>query len=384
MLRHNRPRLRLSAVSTVLVLQVVSANALDVDRVLTDARGKVVHLMVNGDVAQGENFKRPIHGSGVVVRTSSTDPGNQFRILTAGHVVKDDNSWARLGTRPDRDVYITTEQSIGAVQLQPVTGVLVNGQMDIAQVVAGPRTAYYAELLAASLEKDQQYVVVSWGLDSTKPRIAEHATAKVATIVGPDQTDPTLVRLRADLVPTESGSPLLDGNGAVVAIVVMREESGGNSSTALALPVRQAWDWIEGVKRQPVREPRPQQLNALVTPPISPSALRNLCVFLGKSSALARDVIRPPDAPFGRELLQAVVRNPNSAIGRSLSVTPEAGAINIRSRCPDIQEGKAYYGSIVSVLDRTAAINLRQVLPLRYLDDDFFWGTISEISIRRQ
>jgi hypothetical protein len=363
--------------------RVVAADALDADRVLSDARGKVVHLMVRGQKAPGEIFDPPIHGSGVVIRTSSADLSKRFRILTAGHVVKDDKSWARLGIRPDRDVFVTTEEGIGAVELRPITGVIVNGRMDIAQVVAGPLTRYSAELRPTSLIKGQQYVVVSWGLDA-RQRVAEQATAKLATIIGPDQTDPALVRLSANLVQTESGSPILDNDGAVVAIVVMREEVGSNSSSALALPVSQARDWIEGVKNDPVREPPPQQLEAMLRPAV-PFNLSNasLCVFLGKSSALARADIRPPDAPFGRQLLQTILRNPNAALGRSLNITPEAGAINVRSRCPDVQEGKAYYGSVVSVLNPTATISLRQILPLRYLDDDFFWGIISEISLGR-
>src|SRR5207249_3139356 len=144
-----------------------------------------------------------------------------------------------------------------------------------------------------------------------------------------------------------------------------------------------------GVKRNPVPEP-PRELLSWgygygygsrrwpkgkdLGPVYLPS--KTLCVFLGKSSTLAQADVRASDAPFGREVLQTILRNPNALLRRRLSITREAGAVNIRSRCPDVQDGKAYYGSIVSLLDSAWSIKLRNVLPLRYHDDNFFWGVI--------
>src|ERR1700732_3720446 len=127
------------------------SETIDLDKILAQAQGKVVHLRVVGTEAPGEKFDQPIHGSGVLVKTDSADPKRRFRILTAGHVVKPDSSWAPLGTRVNRDVYVIAEYGPGALEFRPVTGVVVNGVMDIAQVVAGPNTSIAADLKAVPL-----------------------------------------------------------------------------------------------------------------------------------------------------------------------------------------------------------------------------------------
>src|ERR1019366_10101383 len=113
------------------------SQTIDVNQILLQARGKVVHLMVKGTEAPGENLKQPIHGSGVLIRTSATDAARRFRILTAGHVVKADAAWAPLGSRFNRDVYVIGESGPGVIEYRPTTGVSVNEQKDIAEVVAG-------------------------------------------------------------------------------------------------------------------------------------------------------------------------------------------------------------------------------------------------------
>src|SRR5262249_862615 len=111
-----------------LMLLPVGAQSqpIDVNQVLLQARGKVVHLMVKGTEAPGENFAQPIHGSGVIIRTSAIDPAKRFRILTAGHVVRFDSAWAPVGSRANRDVYVIAEYGPGTVEFRPVTGVIVN------------------------------------------------------------------------------------------------------------------------------------------------------------------------------------------------------------------------------------------------------------------
>ncbi len=351
------------------------ANDIDVEAILTEAIGKVVHLRVQGKPAPGEMFSIPIHGTGVVIRTKANSPRRKYRILTAGHVVLPDGKWDRLGARRNRDVYVIAETSIGAQEYRPITGVLVNKKHDVAQVVASSRTRISAKVRAVNLAVGQKYVVVSWGLDGSK--IAESATANLAEVVGTDSLDPRLVRLSGKFIPTQSGSPIFDADGFVVAILVMRELVANKSRIGLALPVAEIANWIDGVLSKPVLEPKSQRLSAVI------SDASGLCIFLGKKSALVRDKLRHPDAPFGRAVLRAIRDNhkTDEVVGPKLNITREAGGINIRSRCPELRNDKAYYGSIVTVLNPNAKIELVSVKPLKYLDDIFYWGTIKQITL---
>jgi hypothetical protein len=364
----------------VLVLAPVNARSqtIDVNKILLQARGKVVHLRVTGTEANGENFSQPIHGSGVIIRTSATDAAKRFRILTAGHVVKADSAWAPVGSRVNRDVYVIAEYGPGTLEFRPVTGVVVNQLRDIAQVVANPNSTQSADVKNVPLKLGQQYVVVSWGLDG--PVVAETASAKLVKVLGPDTSDPNLIRLEGELVPTESGSPVLDETGAVVAIVLMREVAGANSKVALALPVGEIADWIDGVRTNPVSEPQPQQIQAV-------KDATGLCVFLGKASALAKATLNYPDAPFGRALLQqtrdkALANSATASFTLNdtlLRIAPQTGAINLRSRCPDIRDGKAFYGSPVTQLTAQSQIRIGSIQPMRYLNDTFYWATVTQI-----
>ncbi|WP_315825590.1 MULTISPECIES: serine protease [unclassified Bradyrhizobium] len=354
-------------------------SAIDAGQVLTKMEGKIVHLRVAGQEAPGETFVQPIHGSGVIVKTGASDPKLKFRILTAGHVVKSDASWAPLGSRVNRDVYIIAEYGPGSIEFRPVTGVLVNGQSDIAQVVTGPTTALAADLNPTPLISGNKYVVVSWGMSGD--RVAESAGAKVVRVMGADDVDPELVQLEGELVPTESGSPVLDETGAVVAIVVMREVTGGISNKALALPIQKFIEWIRGDQGGPVTEAARADLATLV------GQTAGLCIFLGKRSALARKQLRYPDAPFGREILSQVQQRasgqaePNFTIfDQPLRIAPQAEAINVRSRCPEIEDGKAYYGSVVSQLTPKTKIKVGAIQAMRYLDDVFYWARVTDVT----
>lgn len=354
------------------------AQSIDADRALVQASGKVVHLMVTGKSAPFQSFPQPIHGSGIVIRTNSPDASKRFRILTAGHVVMPDSAWAPLGSRVNRDVYVIADMGVGSVEFRPVTGVRVSGDRDIAEVVANPSTSLAAEIKAIQLTAGQQYAVVSWGLDGTT--VAEHPSVKLVKVLGPDDGDPHLVKLQGNLVPTESGSPMLDDSGAVVAIVVQREVTGANSNVAFALPIAQVADWVSGVQSTPVAEPGLQRLKDVTD-------ASGLCVFLGKKSALARGELHYEDAPFGREFLQQVLNraivNPLETAftltDQPLRIAPQTGAVNIRSRCPEVRNGRAFYGSPVAEVTSRTQILIGAIRPLHYLNDTFFWGTIAQI-----
>jgi len=113
---------------------------------------------------------------------------------------------------------------------------------------------------------------------------------------------------------------------------------------------------------------------------------QGLCVFLGKDSALAPQDLKFPDAPFGRVLLERVQNeakaNPTSSFNMDLSpvrIAPQTGAINIRSRCPEVRGSKAFYGSIVAQLTGRSQIKLGDIQQVRYLDDTFYWATVTQI-----
>jgi hypothetical protein len=185
--------------------------------------------------------------------------------------------------------------------------------------------------------------------------------------------------LEGELFPSESGSPVFDETGALVAIIVMREVSGGSSSVALALPLMNVQNWIAGV--------RAVVASANVRKSENFKEVTGLCIFLGKQSALARRNLNYPDAPFGRGLLRDVRQK---AVGNSsqpsfeftdspIRIAPQTGAINLRSRCPEVRDGRVFYSSIVAQLDGKTQIKIGPVQPLRYLDDIFYWATVTQI-----
>jgi hypothetical protein len=102
--------------------------------------------------------------------------------------------------------------------------------------------------------------------------------------------------------------------------------------------------------------------------------LAGSCTFLGTCSALGTH--KPEDMPFGDDVLRTVNKpdTRETLIGKALSVvTP----MNIRSRCPMVIDGSAYYGKVITCMEKNDTIRPRQIFALNYLDDVFYWTTVA-------
>jgi len=122
--------------------------------------------------------------------------------------------------------------------------------------------------------------------------------------------------------------------------------------------------------------------------------MEGLCVFLGKRSAKFQDADtqpRAPDAPFGVKFLKAVDENPTNPalLTEPISVSTKAGAVNVRTRCPDIVQKPnttdrksriAFYGAPYAQLTPDFAVRLKEVRKLDYLEDYFYWGVIEAVT----
>lgn len=63
-----------------------------------------------------------------------------------------------------------------------------------------------------------------------------------------------------------------------------------------------------------------------------------------------------------------------------LCIAPQAEAMNVRrSGCPKIEDGKAYYGSVVSQSTTMSQISVGAIQAQCYRGDIFYWARITQI-----
>lgn len=106
-------------------------------------------------------------------------------------------------------------------------------------------------------------------------------------------------------------------------------------------------------------------------------ALSNKCVLLGKKSSVS--ALKKEDIPFGFEALrEAIAVDQRSALlQHPLTVETK---LQVRSRCPSLIEGSAYYGRIEAELLPGDNIVLKEIYELNYADDTFYWASIDHAS----
>ncbi|QAU43656.1 hypothetical protein XH83_36660 (plasmid) [Bradyrhizobium sp. CCBAU 53351] len=98
------------------------------------------------------------------------------------------------------------------------------------------------------------------------------------------------------------------------------------------------------------------------------------CVFLGKRSArLAKNT---PDMPFGLSTLQILLDADKRGFLMGTRLSPDI-AVNLRSDCPVVESGSAYYSPARVQLKPGDRVTLSEILPLNYLDDVFFWARVT-------
>lgn len=103
-------------------------------------------------------------------------------------------------------------------------------------------------------------------------------------------------------------------------------------------------------------------------------------VFLGKRSSTKHCADLPTDRhPFGCEFLAALsignLDRFRHLLGSGYSVRALTN-VNVRATIPVLNGQSAIYSCIVDVLSPKDPLWLASVVTLRYLDDDFYWGTL--------
>jgi hypothetical protein len=401
----------------------------DTDRLLSKARNQVVALRVYGDIAPTAQFPKgepPIWGTGFVVGPLDAKVDGKQRIITAGHVVQKDEMWAMRGGGPARTVYPWVLGQAGRTQIEGFRGVMVHSASDIAQV-QGPRKLEPVVIRSEALEASKRYFVVSWGLDDAWGEPTEEPYIKEVKVVAQTPSDPP-VEAGLALVEvvngqkvgifkeSESGSPVFNLAGEAVAIMIRKrvDASSGLATRGIALPFAELKTWLDGVRKDPVKEPLLVDLSipkdALPPSEDDFASAKGGCVFLGKYSARNKvpDSIQArSNAPVGVDFLRKVVNlfpeaNPDRVLDRDAVVTKEfstsvlvsvvgSGAVNIRGHCPNVVpkprrakdwERKAYYGPIIARADRSVQFRIKAVQRQAYLEDFFYWGQVERVSPR--
>jgi hypothetical protein len=375
-------------------------------RIFDDARSEVVRLIVGGTARDSLAFKPPVYGTGFFVET----PGGELRIFTAAHVVRPDEDWAPLGPkRVNRDVTHIADTDSGNLRFEPVTAVTYQTGIDVAQVGLGRRSRKTARLKSAVFTTTEPYFVVSWGRNSDGGEFPDQPYIRRVKFLGPDSVEAGLGQFQVDdpstgFIETESGSPVMDKGGDVVGIIVRRVRApdttdSGRSQIGLAVPTSAINSWLSSPVVVSALEPAILKLQTLrISAALAPvlSNMAGLCVFLGKHSARLQDAEtqpRAPDAPFGVKFLRTVDENPaNPALlAEPISVTAKAGAVNVRTRCPDVVQKLnttdrksriAFYGAPYAQLTPDFDVRLKEVRKLDYQEDYFYWGVIETVTKR--
>jgi hypothetical protein len=101
------------------------------------------------------------------------------------------------------------------------------------------------------------------------------------------------------------------------------------------------------------------------------------CTFLGKRSALNTTDLN--NMPFGQPILSQLrtEQGRNDLRGKRLQVI--SSGLHVRSKCPDVVDGRAYYGSTVSALTQNDHVVFREIREYRYQQDVFYWGLVDRV-----
>jgi hypothetical protein len=166
----------------------------------------------------------------------------------------------------------------------------------------------------------------------------------------------------------------------VVGLMIEASNQPGSTSQGIAIPVTRIAPILSGVVASPIARTAIPVLASFSKGPIGkgPIVVDSFqrvavtgCVFLGKRSASVTK--RAPDMPFGLAVLQTLMNNEKrrELIGKAL---PADVAVNLRTDCPTISDGSAYYAAAKAQLSPGDDVTPSEILALSYLDDVFFWA----------
>jgi hypothetical protein len=344
---------------------------------LTAYRTAVVQLEVQGKV---NNVAAAEDGTGFLISTSQGP-----RIITAGHVVGPDDRWDSI---EDRLIYYRIAQFGSSLTLDPVTDAKEDlPQIDMAEVYLDPFQASTFQVVSQVPTQGEALTVINW---RGWGRPTARATAQAAQVV---RVDNDRLVLSGSYIRSDSGSPVLNSDGRLVAMLVEAASLPNSTTQGLAIPISKMMPFLSEATASPItKTPVPILANIPIyhhhywsrRPTNSETAIlptREGCVFLGKRSARLGSSLS--DMPFGLTLI-ATLRNSETRrrlVGQSLQASAN---VNLRSKCPTVKDGIAYYGAVTAHLSPRDTVVPSEVQALDYLDDVFYWAEGRAIATSRR
>jgi hypothetical protein len=348
----------------------LSIAQVDPDALLTVHRGAVVQLQVKGKINNQITFD---YGTGFLVQTSGGP-----RIVTAGHVVGPDNRWDSL---IDRCIYYRLAQFGSSAAYDCVLEAKVEKTIDLAEVYLDPFNATTLDIASAVPPVGSDLAVASW---RSWGQPGSRAIAQAARLL---DVQPDRLTLSGSYERSDSGSPVLDSQGRVVGLMIEAVTQPGSATQGIALPVTSFAAALSNAVAFPVKKLGIPRLTEFAVARSAPNgggftfrAERAGCVFLGKRSASVTR--RPPDMPFGAGLLDTLrsIDGRAGLKGRELRVEVP---VNIRSDCPTVVNGSAYYAPTITQLNPGDTFFPSEIQALNYLDDVFYWGRGQGVAVLR-
>jgi hypothetical protein len=205
----------------------------------------IVQLSVRG-TKDGRDVSTVL-GTGFIIRTTT-----DAKIMTARHVVGLDEDFDPVpGTVSlrKRDIALRVVSAYGSAAVGPYHAARASRDFDIAQIFVdrGPKDCLSLSHLRPAL--DDELVVLTWAVGDARP---SNVPVRVLPSVAEDGD---LVRLDHEFHESQSGSPVIDGNGNVVAVLLVRDHVPGAEPFSAALPVAAFQNWIsDAVYAAPVVE----------------------------------------------------------------------------------------------------------------------------------
>jgi len=223
--------------TNLLVASAINAQSLSPTKlrgIVEHAEPCIVQLSVVG-TKDGRDVAMQ-RGTGFVIRTNA-----DAKIVTARHVVGFDEEFDLVPgavTLRKRDIALRVVNTYGSAAVGPYHAARASREVDVALVYVdnGPKDCLTLSRVRPVF--DDELVVMTWPSGDSRP---SNVRVRVLRSVADDGD---LVRLDHEFHESQSGSPVLDANGNVVAVLLVRNHAPGAEGYSAALPVTVFQNWI--------------------------------------------------------------------------------------------------------------------------------------------
>jgi PQQ-dependent dehydrogenase (methanol/ethanol family) len=340
-----------AVISSCLVAAAVGSLAEEGwDTIEAGARKAIVSVRVIGKI---EGRRVTEVGTGFLVQTKDGP-----RVITAGHVVGADDKWDDV---QEREIHVRQPGLGSSISADPVFEAKVEPDADIAQVYLEPYDVSTLVIANTNLIAGGNFDVGSWGTARTvKFQVVELLSVRDL---------PNRMRLSGNYETSHSGSPVLDNQGRVAGMLVERALSIDSPPVTIgfALPAQRLMQALGDVTPVPHLKTQLRARDSL------DFARLGGCVLLGKRSAT-----NSKEAPVEAEIFSALQ---NSAGRSSVARRPVKliSRVDLRSRCPLVIDGVAYYGRVITELLPGDSILIKEVRDISYAEDTYYWADVDRV-----